>query len=153
MKKAFPIVLVGIIVLAVLVFIVIVSPKLKPEPKVGLQSEVDVISIPSFFCDYMIELSITAENIEYYDGILNVEFVSENTIKIYSSIKHPFVKLMGRDGKLLKSIAFPEGSWYEEDGMYIYAANPQGTELQNTIPYLLLDDESNKIYRYGDITI
>ena len=55
-KKAFPIVLVGIIVLAVLVFIVIVSPKLKPEPKVGLQSEVDVISIPSFFCDYMIEL-------------------------------------------------------------------------------------------------
>lgn len=86
-------------------------------------------------------------------GILNVEFVSENTIKIYSSIKHPFVKLMGRDGKLLKSIAFPEGSWYEEDGMYIYAANPQGTELQNTIPYLLLDDESNKIYRYGDITI
>ena len=74
MKKAFPIVLVGIIVLAVLVFIVIVSPKLKPEPKVGLQSEVDVISIPSFFCDYMIELSITAENIEYYDGILNVEF-------------------------------------------------------------------------------
>ena len=76
MKRVLPIV-VGALVLAVLVLIVVVSPKFKPEPKENLTFEENVINIPSFFCDHMMELSASVEDIQYYDGILNVEFACD----------------------------------------------------------------------------
>ena len=101
----------------------------------------------------------TAVNVEYsvYEksavelGIAKIEQESERTIKIYAEKKYPFIKIMLEDGTVLKSVGFPGGSFYEENGYFVYVADPEGRDLNYRITkgglYLVIDDEGKKVYR------
>ena len=84
-------------------------------------------------------------------GIAKIEQESGNTIRIYAEKKYPFIKIMLKDGKLLKSVGFPGGSFYEEDRYFVYVADPEGRDLSEEIAagelYLVVDDEVKRAYR------
>lgn len=96
-------------------------------------------------------------------GIEKLEYDGAGTIKIYSSVEYPFIKIMKEDGSLMKSIGSPDGSFFREDGMYVYLADPEGQSLNGdkTVDavsagnagksdlYLIFDDESRLVYRFA----
>lgn len=85
-------------------------------------------------------------------GILKIEQTAENTVKIYSAIKYPFIKIMKKDGSLMKSIVSPDGSFFEEEGMFVYVVDPEGQEMRakDGDLYMLFDDEAGRVYRFSD---
>ena len=86
-------------------------------------------------------------------GILRIEITGERTVQIESSVRYPFIKMMREDGSLRKSVVFPGGACLEKEGRYFYAADPDGENLEGSIPYLLLEDESRTVYRLTDLQV
>lgn len=96
-------------------------------------------------------------------GIEKLEYDGEGTIKIYSSVEYPFIKIMKEDGSLMESIGSPDGSFFREGGMYVYLADSEGQSFNggktadavsagNTGKsdlYLIFDDESGMVYRFA----
>lgn len=96
-------------------------------------------------------------------GIEKLEYDGVGTIKIYSSVEYPFIKIMKEDGSLIKSIGSPDGSFFREDGMYVYLADSEGQsfnggKIADAVSagktgesglYLIFDDESGTVYRFA----
>lgn len=96
-------------------------------------------------------------------GIEKLEYDGAGTIKIYSSVEYPFIKIMKEDGSLMKSIGSPDGSFFREDGMYVYLADSEGQSFNGgkiadavsagktgeSELYLIFDDESGTVYRFA----
>ena len=86
-------------------------------------------------------------------GILRIEIIGEHTVRIQSAVRYPFIKMMREDGSLRKSIVFPDGTCLEKEGCYFYAADPDGENMEGSIPYLLLEDESREVYCLTDLRV
>jgi len=84
-------------------------------------------------------------------GIIKIEVNGNDIVKIYCAVKYPFIKIMNKDGSLMKSIVSPEGNFFEENGMYIYIAENEGQEIIDDSGnlYMVFDDESYKVYRFS----
>lgn len=86
-------------------------------------------------------------------GIVEFENVNENTVKVISTEKHPYIRILLSDGTMMRAVGFPDGfSYFERDGFYIYMGNPRGRDVTGEIPYLLMDD-SDKVYKYTDVRL
>ena len=52
----------------------------------------------------------------------------------------------------MKSIVSQDGSFFEEEGMFVYVADPEGQEMRakDGDLYMLFDDEAGRVYRFSD---
>jgi len=84
-------------------------------------------------------------------GIIKMVTDRDDTVKIYSAVKYQFIKIMNKDGSLMKSVVSPDGNFFEENGIFVYIAKPEGREVidRSGDLYMIFDDESYRVYRFS----